>query len=225
MRDFTLPELLGLDLPHFLDTKTVCLGLAVPSEVIFLDNLFRQAAMTALTEQSDAGMELHSPLKRILRLAVTPNAEIIRCDTNDGAFSVVENLTCSKSGVHLHTQFFCALPKPLAQLAQADDVVALVTHLRRMGDRDGVFFSQEAHLVRCRGGNMLEPGGIVLREPVWEQFVHGRRLNHVSGHNVVANLPRLLQQQDAKVLVSGFVCELLQPNSGSQTGGTFKPCY
>lgn len=207
---FALVELLRLDLPHLLDAKPIRLRLTVPPEVVFLHDLLRQAAMAALPKQCDTGMELHPALKRILGLAITADPKIIGRDALDRALRVVEDLARRKAGIHLDANLLGALRKPLAQLAQADDVVALVAHLRRVRDRDRVFLGQEAHLVGRRGRDVLEARRVVFREPVRDQLVQRGRLDHVPGDDVVANLAGLFEEEHAEVVISGLVGEFLQ---------------
>lgn len=67
---------------------------------------------------------------------------------------------------------------------------------------------------------MLESRRVIFRQPVRKQLVDRCRLEDVPGNNVIADLARFFQQEDAKLFISSFIREFFQLYGRSQTRGT-----
>ena len=130
--DLSRLKLLRLNFPYFFDAETVGLMLTVAAEVVFLDDLLSQAAVAALTEERDAGVELHTALEGVFGLAFSRDSKIIGRNTLDYTLVVVEDFRCGESWVDFHAHFFRSLTKPFDHLVQTDDVVTVVVHLWRL---------------------------------------------------------------------------------------------
>ena len=63
MNDLSFSEILRLDFPDFLETKTISLRLTVTTEVELFNHLLRQTSMTAFGKQRDSSVEFHAALK------------------------------------------------------------------------------------------------------------------------------------------------------------------
>ena len=135
MDDLAFVEVLGQHFPDFFEAKSVGLRLAVPPQIILLDDLFRQTAVTTFGEESDPGMEFHASFERGFGLAVTAYSQVVCRDTFDGPVVCVDNFAGGKSGVYFHAYLFCSFCEPLAELVQTYDVVAIVVHLWWCGYR------------------------------------------------------------------------------------------
>ncbi|KAI6753280.1 hypothetical protein HG531_005449 [Fusarium graminearum] len=210
----------GVNLPNLLDTKAVSLVLAIPSQVELVDNLLAQTSVAAFAEHGDSGMELHASLECFLGLAVTANTKIVGGNTLDRAICMVDNLGSSKARVDLNTDLFSTLAEPLDELVQADDVVSVVGHLRRRGDRNSRVLGKESHTIGAGGSGMFESVGVVLVEPVGEQFIDSGRLDDSSREDMSAKIASLFQDKHAEVLVSSIIGELLKTNSSAETSRT-----
>ena len=136
MHDQALLEFRRVDLPDFFDAEAVGLVLAVAAQVVFLDDLLGQAAVAALAEEGDAGVELHAALEAVFGRSCSRDSEVVCGDALDFALGGVEDFGRGEARVDLHSHLFCALAQPLGELVQRDDVVAVVVHL--WGLRHGI---------------------------------------------------------------------------------------
>jgi len=57
----------GVYFPQFLDPYAISLGCTLLSQVELIVELFGQVTMTTLCKDGHLGIELHAPLKRLLR--------------------------------------------------------------------------------------------------------------------------------------------------------------
>jgi hypothetical protein len=96
----------------------------------------------------------------------------------------------------------------------------VIVHLWRGRNRDCARLGKEPHLVAGSRCDIFEPALIILCEPVGDQLIDRCGLDDGPGKDMCSNLSRLLEQEDPKVFVSGFGCELLEPNCGTQPGRT-----
>ena len=151
MYNLALSEFRGLDLPYFFDAQAIGLMLAVPPQIKLLDDLLGQTTMTALREESESCMKFHPPFEVCFWLALTRNAQIVRGHTLHRSIRRIQDLCRCKAWVYLHANLLCPLRKPFAELVQADDIIAMVVHLRRLGhryrDRCVEDLGQEAHTI------------------------------------------------------------------------------
>ena len=65
-------------------------------------------------------------------------------------------------------------------------------------------------------GSMLETGRIVRIIPIREQFVNSGRFDDIARDNVSAQFARFFEEQNSKVLVPGFVGDLLKADGGAE---------
>lgn len=66
-------------------------------------------------------------------------------------------------------------------------------------------------------GGTVEARLVVLSQPVGEELLDGVGLDDSAGQDVGAELAGLLEEQDAEVLISGFVCELFKADGSRET--------
>ena len=76
-------------------------------------------------------MQLDPGLMTGLRLAVAADAHIAGGDALDAAVFVIEHFGGGESGKNFDPRLFRLAAEPAAEIAEADDVVARVVHLRR----------------------------------------------------------------------------------------------
>ncbi len=217
VHDQTLLELLGIDFPQLLDADGVGLRIGVGAQVeLFLD-LLAQVAAAAFGEQGVLGQQFHARLVVGAGLAVAREAHVAGGDAAHRALVVVEYFGPGEAGIDLDAEGFGLGAKPAAELAQADDVIAVVRkaagqkHHRQI---DEAVLRQEGKAVaRHRGIHRCS-----LRLPVGHQFVQRARVHDGAGEDVGADLGALLDQADV-----GFRIDLLEPDRSGKSGRT--PAY
>src|SRR5262249_51211520 len=91
----------------------------------------RERAATALGDDSLLGVQFHAGLIALRAVAVAANSEISRGDAPYRAVFAVKHLRRGEAGVDLDPELFRLAREPAAQVAEADDVVAVIVHLRR----------------------------------------------------------------------------------------------
>lgn len=86
---------------------------------------------------------------------IKKSSHVISCSLQDTqknrVIRCLSYLTGSEAWEHLDTGLLSLLAQPLDIVAQGDDVVALVVHLRRVGKRDRVVLGEELHLIMQSG--------------------------------------------------------------------------
>jgi len=118
-----------------------------------------------------------------------------------------------KAGVDLHPQLFGLLAQPATEVTQADDVVAVVVHLRRGRQLDGLGFGEVQEAVGL--GRRVQRRAFFF--PVGDQLVQGARLQHGTRQDVGADLGALFQQTDTDLLAL-LGGQLLQTDGCGQAG-------
>lgn len=82
----------GVNLPDFLDSDTVGLGVALVAKVELAEELLGQRAVASFGKESDLGVELHAALELLLGLEILVQSDIVGCDSLDTSILVVKNL-------------------------------------------------------------------------------------------------------------------------------------
>lgn len=208
-----------VDVPDFLDADTVVLGIGLAVQVVFLDQLLADVPAAAFGEQGVLGPQLHAGgVVAFFRVAFAVDAEVAGDDAADHAVLVDQRFLGGEARIDLHAQSFGLLGQPAAEVAQGDDIVALVVH--------GLGHEEVGHLGSALGALqdvdvVAGHRGIERRAeflPVGEQLVQRARLEHRAGEDVGAHFGTLLDHADADLL-TGFGGLLLQSACGGQTGG------
>ena len=202
-----------VDLPQLLEADAVGLRVAAGAQVEALEQGLGQRPVAALGEhrlppvEFDAGFEIGG------RLAVAADAHRAGGDTADAAVLGVEDFGGGETGIDLDLQCLRLLAEPAAQIAEADDVVAVVVHLRRGEEPDRPLFGQEQELVLGRRRQQRRPAVL----PVGEQLGERPRLEHRAGKNMGADLRALLDDADID-FAAGVGGHLLEPDRRRQAG-------
>ena len=157
------PELLRPNLPHLLDAQPVRLGLVVPAQIVRLDDLLGQTTMAAFGEEGDARVKLHSPGEGGLGSTVSRTTVVVGGHALDGAIGTIEHLRRREAGVDLHPHLLGLLAEPSGELTEADDVIAMVVHLRWCWDGDGTIPGEEAQATSLGFRRMSKALGVVRR--------------------------------------------------------------
>ena len=174
MHDQALLEACRLDLPQLLQADAELLRIDAVTQVELGHELLGQRAAHALGDQRVLGMQLHARRVAVLVLAVLADAHVAGGDALDRAVLVVEHLGAGEARIDLDAQRLGLLAEPAADIAQADDVVAVVVHQPRhqeVGEAVGAGLGQEQELVV--GDLGLERRALLL--PVRDQLVQPDR--------------------------------------------------
>ena len=118
-----------------------------------------------------------------------------------------------KAGIDFHPQRLGLLRQPAAQIAKADDVVAVIVHLRWGGQPQGAGLGEEQETVLFGEGTQR----CIQRFPVWDQFVEGTGLDDGTRKDMGAHLGAFFHHADADLAVC-FSAQLLHADSGREPG-------
>ncbi len=202
------------DLPQLLDAEPVGLRIHALAQAEPGHQLLGERAAAAFAEQGVGGPQLHPGSVVRAMLAVAGHAHIADGDA-DYAAILLQQLGSGEAGVDLDPQRLGLAAQPLAYLAQADDVVAVIVHVRhhRAEHRDPVRagLGEEQHVVFGRQGVQRRSALV----PARDQLVQRPGLDHRPGQDVRADLGALLHHADGSVRR-----QLLQPDRRGQSGGT-----
>src|SRR5450759_986989 len=205
---------LRLHLPQLLDADAVGLRVDALAQLEFLHQALGQRAAGALGENRLFCVQLHAGLVILRVLAVAAYAQVAGGHALDRAVLVVEHLGRGEAGVDLDAQPLGLLSQPAAQIAETDDVVAVIVHLRRR--------RQPERLALGKKQEAVFPGGRIEGRTqgftVGEEFVEGARFKHRAGEDVGADLGAFLDQADVDV-AAFFGGELLQADGARQPRG------
>ena len=139
---------LGSDFPDFLDTDAVGLRLDAIAQAELLHQLASQRAAAALGKNGLATDQFDPRLEVLARLAILADAHVAGGDTAHRARVVVQHFGRGEAREDFDAQLFGLLREPAAQVAEADNIVALVVHLRRGRHRDRSLLGQELERIR-----------------------------------------------------------------------------
>src|SRR5262249_15420978 len=128
--DRTLLVIRGRDLPQLLDAEREGLGIDTVAQLEALEQGLGEGGAAALGEQRVGATQLDAGLEVVGRLTVLADAHVAGGDAEDAAVLAVEHLGGSEARIDLDAKSFGLGGQPAAEVAEADDVVAVVVHLR-----------------------------------------------------------------------------------------------
>ena len=138
------------------------------------------------------GLQRHATLEGRADAAVLLDAHVAGGDADDAARLVVQHFGRGEAGIDLDPQLLGLSGEPAAQIAQADDVIAVVAHLRRRRQAKRPLFGEEQEPVL--GGRGVERGAAL--RPIGEKFVEGPRLEDRARKDMGADLRAFLEDAD-----------------------------
>src|SRR5207302_838638 len=197
----------------FLDADRIGLRVDAFAQAKALDQGFGQRAAAPFGEQGLLGAEFDAALIAFGRPAVLADAHIAGRDPLHSPGGVVQYLGRGKPRIDLDAERLGLASQPTAQIAETDDVVAVVAHLRRRRQvpRPARRQQQKAILDRRREERCA------LLAPVRDQLVERARLEHRTRQDVGADLGALFDDADSD-LALGRGGELLQADRRCQAG-------
>ncbi len=203
-----------IDLPQLLDPDAIGLGIDALPQIEAMDQGLGERASATLGEQGQPSVQLDARREIPRRLAVLAHAHLAGRNTLHPAGLVIEHLRRGEARIDLHPQPLGLLGEPAAEIAQADDVIALVVHLGRRRQAERALLRQQQEIVvdrrRVEGRSLLPPVG--------DQLIEGNGLEDRAGEDMGADLGSLLDDADRGLAPRGGG-ELLQADRRRQAGG------
>ncbi len=190
-----------IDFPDFLEADAVVLDVGVAVEVEALDQLLADVAAAAFGEQGVFGAQFHAGgVQTFFGIALTVDTQITGDDAADHAVIVEQRFLGGEARIDFHAQVLGLLGQPAAQVAQGNDVVAVVVH--------GLGHKQVRDLGRAAG--ILEHIDVVTldlgvqrcaeRLPVREQLVQRARFEHGAGKNVSTDFGAFFYDTNGQII-------------------------
>jgi hypothetical protein len=196
----------GRDFPQLLDADRVSLRVAAVAQVEAPHQLLGQRSAASLGEQRVAGAQFHAALEVAGGFAALVDTHVAGGDADDASV-YLKQFGGGETRIDLDPECLGLVTQPTHHIAQRDDVVAVIDHLRR-----------RRQLERTRRGEKQESvlSGLhvqrrTLRLPVGDQFVQRPRLDYRTGQDMGADFATHFHQADRRVGV-----KLLQPNRCGQ---------
>jgi hypothetical protein len=186
----------GRELDDLLAADLVDHRVAVLVELAALDQLAREVAAGALADDRDLGGDVDAGLEVVAGLAVGADALVAGAHAAHGV-ALPQQVGAGEAGEQ-HDPLLLALRRqPRAQLAQADDGLAVVVQLRRDPRRLEVAGGgEEHHLVALDGALQREA---LHRAPVGQELIERLRIDHRARDLVGADAAALLQDGDLQL--------------------------
>ena len=206
----------GAHLPQLLEPDPVLLWLAPLLEAEFGHQLFRQRSSRPFGDDRVLALELHAAGEAVGRLSVLADPHVARGDAGYGTLRVVEHLGGGEARVDFDAHLGRLLAQPATEVAEANDVVAVVAHQRRhdeIGDAQGARGAQIVEAVL--GDGRLDRRALGF--PIGEERGEADRVDDSARQDVRSDLGSLFQHDHGE-LPAGLGGELLQANRGGKTG-------
>ena len=200
-----------IDLPQLLDADAVGLRIDAFAQIEALLQALGERAPATLGEDGLPGVQFHARRVAVGVLAVLADAHVAGGDALDRAVLVVQHLGRGEARIDLDAQLLGLGRQPAAEHPEADDVVAVIVHLRRVGQLVGLRLRQVDEVVF--GRRRIERRALFL--PVRNQLVQGARFQHGARKQMRAHFRALFQDADGNLaLLLG--CQLFQPDRRTQ---------
>ena len=192
------PVLLRRDLPEFLDADAVCLRVAVLRQPEARDQPLGEAAARAFGEHRVFAAQFHAAGEARLVVAVLADAHVAGGDAGDRAV-VEQHLGGGKARIDFDAERFGLRCQPAADVAERDDVIAVVVHKRRhQRVRQPHRAGRPEHIEAVVGDGRLERSVSSLA-PVRNEHVEPERIDHRAGQDMGADLAALFDDDDRGV--------------------------
>ena len=204
-----------IDFPKFLDADAIGLRIGVFAQIELFNQLFRQRSTATFGKEGVFGVQFHARFVVRARRAITLQTHIAGGDALDRSILVKQNFGGGETRINFNAKGLGLFAKPTADIAKADDVIALVMHLWRGWQLFRTRFAQHHELV-FTGGDIQRRTAFF---PVREKFIHGAWLHHSTRKGMCANLGTFFHHTDGDFFFL-FLGELHQFDGRRQTGHT-----
>ncbi len=190
-----------VNVPQFFDADAVVLRVFAFIQLEIADQALAQMAAAAFGEQGVLGAQLHTRHVAIFLGAVTGHAHVAGDDTfNLAIFN--DGLRGGKARVNLYAQLLGLLGQPAAQVAKADNIVAVVVHVlghKGIGNLGSFFLVLEQENV-VPGNRRIQ--GSAFFFPVREEFIQGSRLEYGTCEDMRPDFRTLFYYTDSQFFAS-----------------------
>ena len=133
----------GRNFPEFLYADAIGLRVGVLGEIEFLNQLLGERSARAFSENDDLGLQVIARLEVRFRMSFFVDALVVSANAGD-AVALEKQFRSGESGEDRDAGFFDLASKPLHELVQRDDVVAVIAKERwRDGKLELRFFCEE----------------------------------------------------------------------------------
>ena len=195
-----------VDVPQFLDTNAVMLGVFAFIQFELTDQALTQVPTTTFREQRVLCSQLHARHIAFFFGAVASDTHV----SGKNAFYLTifnDGLGCGKTRINFNAQRLSLLGKPAAKVTEADNIVAVVVHvLGHKGIRNLCGF-----LLVFQQENVVAGNGRIQRcaflFPVRKELIEGGRLKYSTGQYVSADFRPFLYNTYGQFF-AGFLCQL-----------------
>ena len=162
------------DLPQLFDADRIGLWVDPVAQMETLDKGLCQRPAATFGEQRFLRHQLDTGLIPLGRLASLANPHIAGSNPAHPAVAVIQHLSRSKTGIDLDPQLLGLLREPTAQIAEADDVITVIVHLRRRRQPERARLRQQQKAVLARRRRQW----CAALAPIRDQLVQRSRLEH-----------------------------------------------
>ena len=196
-------------MPYFCGSTSV-------AQIETLHQFLAERTAHTLGEQGVFGMQLHAGRVIAGVLAIAAHAHIAGGHALDAAILVIEHFRGGEAGIDLDAQSLGLAGQPTADIAQRDDIHAVIGQERRHEElrhfgMAGLAQRQEMIAFHRR----VERGALFF--PIGDQLVQGFRIHHRARQDMGADFRAFLDHADRKLL-AGFGSKLTYTNRGRQAG-------
>ena len=201
---------IGRQLPELLESQAVGLRRLARIELEALDQLLRCTAAAALAKHGHLRVDLGTQRKVGPGLTALFQPHVADAYALDGAAVIEECLGGRKTGEHIHTELFRLRAQNRHQLAERDDEIAVILHLRR-SDRELVALGTGHHeefVARCGHADR----GRVLA-PLRQQLIERSRLEDRARQGVRSEARGLFEHAHAQRWL-----QLFEPDGAGEPG-------
>src|SRR3954468_7582824 len=207
------PVFFGGDLPQLLQAKSEFLRFAALVEAEALQQRLAEVAAGAFGEQRVFRAQLHAAGEAVLVMAVLGHTHVAGGNAHHRAVVIEQNLAGGKAGIDFNAQRFRFGREPAADIAEGDDIVAVIVHQRR--------HHQTGQTHRGGGRKPIETvvadlglDRTVFVSPVRNEPVEADGIDDGAREDVRADLGSLLDHDHA-----GLGRKLFEPDRGREPGG------
>ena len=122
-----------VNFPQFFDANAVALRIFAIVQFELGNDLLAQVSPCAFCKHGVLGMKFHAQLEAVGGLTIFADAHVACGHAFDGAVVGVQNFCRRKARKDFNAQSFSLLAQPASEVAQADDVIAIVVEAGRQG--------------------------------------------------------------------------------------------
>ena len=200
-----------VDLPQFLDADPVGLRIAAFAQIEFGPQVLGQRTAAAFGKNRLPGVQFHPRLKAVRRLPVLAQPHVAGSHALDRAVLVIEDFSGGEAGIDFDAEGFGLLAQPTAEVAEADDVVTVIAHLRRRRQLERAAFAEIEQAVFS--GRRVQRRTAFL--PVGEELGQRTRFEHGAGQDVGTDFGALFQQTH-RDFAAGLCSQLLDADRSGE---------